>query len=280
MADDIGEALDLVIGLAQIGGALVDGGLQVEIVVAQLRFGVVAGARGAPHQEDRDAGERDHQAGAGDRSRRGQRLAAVGGGGALREQPVLLGAHRARETRRSSHWHRWRRPRARIATPPAISLRLTKFDRRCANSSSRVSTAARSFLDIVGLDRIVAGQLARACRCREDARDGGLVIGQKFAARMSADSRARRFRRGGSAAAAALSGFRPRRCARPSALSSRAWLTRKTEAALIATSTKNPAASSRIWPIARRRVASGVTMISHHEQAEFNCPRRKCPQAA
>ena len=72
VADDIGEALDLVVGLAQIGGALVDGGLEIEIVVAQLRFGLVAGARRAPHQEDRDAGERDHEAGAGDRHAGGQ----------------------------------------------------------------------------------------------------------------------------------------------------------------------------------------------------------------
>ena len=44
VADDIGEALDLVVGLAQIGGALVDGGFQIEVVVAQLRFGLVARA--------------------------------------------------------------------------------------------------------------------------------------------------------------------------------------------------------------------------------------------
>ena len=35
VADDIGEALDLVIGFAQIRGALVDRGLEVDIVVAQ-----------------------------------------------------------------------------------------------------------------------------------------------------------------------------------------------------------------------------------------------------
>ena len=69
VADDIGEALDFVVGLAQIGGALVDRGLQIEVVVAQPRFGVVARARRAPHQEDRDAGQHDHEAGAGDRSR-------------------------------------------------------------------------------------------------------------------------------------------------------------------------------------------------------------------
>jgi hypothetical protein len=42
VADDIGEALDFVVGLAQIGGALVDGRLEIEIVVAQRGFGVVA----------------------------------------------------------------------------------------------------------------------------------------------------------------------------------------------------------------------------------------------
>ena len=89
VADDIGKALDLVIGFAQIGGALVDGGFEIEIVVAQLRFGVVARARGAAHQEDRDAGQRDHQARPGDGHAGGQHLAAVGIGGAQREQPLL-----------------------------------------------------------------------------------------------------------------------------------------------------------------------------------------------
>ena len=42
VADDIGEALDLVIGLAKIGGALVDGRLEIEIAVAQPCFGLVA----------------------------------------------------------------------------------------------------------------------------------------------------------------------------------------------------------------------------------------------
>ena len=42
VADDIGEALDLLVGLAQVGGALVDGGLEVEVLVAQSRFGLVA----------------------------------------------------------------------------------------------------------------------------------------------------------------------------------------------------------------------------------------------
>ena len=45
MADDIGEALDFIVGLAQVGRALVDGGFQIEIVVAQHGFGLVARLR-------------------------------------------------------------------------------------------------------------------------------------------------------------------------------------------------------------------------------------------
>ena len=54
MTDDIGEALDFVVGFAKIGGTRVDRDLKVEIVVAQLRFGTVARARRTPHQKDRD----------------------------------------------------------------------------------------------------------------------------------------------------------------------------------------------------------------------------------
>ncbi len=79
VADDIGEALDLVVGFAQVGGAFVDGGFEIEVVVAQLRFGLVARARRAPHQEDRDAGEHDHEAGAGDRHDEASIWRAVGG---------------------------------------------------------------------------------------------------------------------------------------------------------------------------------------------------------
>ena len=93
MADDIGEALNLVIGLAQIGGAFVDGGFQIEVVVAQLALGAVAGARRAPYQEDRNRGQRDHEAGADHGHDRRQLLGAIGGPGALREQLVLFGAH-------------------------------------------------------------------------------------------------------------------------------------------------------------------------------------------
>jgi hypothetical protein len=56
VADDVGEALDFLIGLAQVCGALVDGGFEVGIDVAQFRFGRVTGARRTSHQEDGDAG--------------------------------------------------------------------------------------------------------------------------------------------------------------------------------------------------------------------------------
>src|SRR5258708_3660428 len=62
VADDIGEALDFVVGLAKIGGALVDGRLEIEVIVAQRRFGVVTRTRRAPHQQDRDGGQHDDEA--------------------------------------------------------------------------------------------------------------------------------------------------------------------------------------------------------------------------
>ena len=96
MADDVGEALDLVIGFAQVGGALVDRGLEVEVVVAQVCFGLVARARRAPHQEDRKAGERDHEAGAGDGHGGGEHLRAIRASWSAGEQPIFLGAHGAR----------------------------------------------------------------------------------------------------------------------------------------------------------------------------------------
>ncbi len=62
MADDIGEALDFVVGLAQVGGALVDGGFQIEVAVAQLRFGVIARPRAERRtRENRESGQHDHK---------------------------------------------------------------------------------------------------------------------------------------------------------------------------------------------------------------------------
>ena len=94
VADDIGEALDLVVGFAQVGGAFVDGGFEIEVVVAQLRFGVVAGARRAPHQKDRNR----RPARPRDPNRRRSSIAASGwlrSASAVRcdEQMIFFGAH-------------------------------------------------------------------------------------------------------------------------------------------------------------------------------------------
>ena len=182
VADDIGEALDFVVGLAQVGGALVDRGLQIEIVVAQLRFGVVARARRAPHQKDRDAGQRDHQAGADDGHDRGQSLGAVGGRGAQREQPVFFRAHRVGDDRSMRSTASLAPASRTIATPPATSLRLTKsmalrefreprFDRRAQPSG------------VLDLNRIVGGQGGELVDVGTDGRDRGFVVRQEIAAR-------------------------------------------------------------------------------------------------
>ena len=94
VADDIGEALDFFIGLAQIGGAFVDRGLEIDIVVAQL---VSASSRARAERRTRkiempaSAITRPEPATVTDR---GQLLRAVGGRGSRRKQPVLLDAHR------------------------------------------------------------------------------------------------------------------------------------------------------------------------------------------
>jgi hypothetical protein len=93
VADDIGEALDLVVGLAKIGGALVDRGFEIEVVVAQQGFGVVAGARGAPYQKDRDASQHDNETRTDAGHRRGQGLTAVCTRRAQHEQTIFFRAH-------------------------------------------------------------------------------------------------------------------------------------------------------------------------------------------
>src|SRR5205085_5741853 len=60
-------------------------------------------------------------------------------------------------------------------------------------------------------------------------------------------------------------------CALP--ISSRDLLTRMTDAVLTATSTRNPAVSSRICPMARLRMASGDTTISRRTERNFDSPR-------
>ena len=94
VADDVGEALDLLVRLLQVGGALVDGGLEIGVHVAQLPFGVVALALRAPHEQDRDEGQRQHRARACGRGNRRQHLRAIGFRGADLEQPLFLDAHR------------------------------------------------------------------------------------------------------------------------------------------------------------------------------------------
>ena len=125
VADDIGEALDLVIGFAQVGGAFVDRGLEIEIVVAQLRFGVVAGARrsAAPGRW------RCRQARSRGRSRRSsRRRRAPGVRSAVRgphgEQPAFLGAHGRGWFRR---WFARRR-----STVPSRKRGDARWRRRCS----------------------------------------------------------------------------------------------------------------------------------------------------
>ena len=93
MADDIGEALDFVVGLAKIGGAFVDGGFQIEVVVAQPRFGGVR-ARAEPRTRKMEmpanATTRPEPATV---TIEASRWRAVRGRGAQREQPVFLRVH-------------------------------------------------------------------------------------------------------------------------------------------------------------------------------------------
>ena len=132
----------------------------------------------------------------------------------------------------------------------------------------RSRSAGRNFAEFFGLDRVVGSQLPQVLSSiGNDGRNRRLMVGREIPAPRSADSRAPRFRRGGFPAATALIWFSTSTVCSTRPLSSRALLTRRTEDALIATSTKNPAASSRIWPIARRRAASGVTAVSHHESS-------------
>ncbi len=178
VADDIGKALDLVIGFAKVGGALVDGGLEVEVVVAQSRLGLVAGAGGSAHQEDRQAGQRDHHARPGDGDAGGQHLAAIGLGSADQEQPRFLGQHRfcrradgraGRASRRLAHQCRRARGLALLDEIQfAGELREPDLDRRA------------ELPDVVGLNRVVGRQFLELVGVGKDAGDGLLVISEEF----------------------------------------------------------------------------------------------------
>ena len=191
VADDVGEALDFVVGLAKVGGALVDRGFEIEIVVAQLRFGVVAGARRAPHQKDRDARParsrgRSPTTVTTEASRWVRSAVAVRSA----NRPVLFGPHRAGDVRRSARRSRWRSASRSIAMPPATSLRLTKsmalansvepgLDRRaqpfgCFRSEPDCRRSRRASLSMSGM----MAATAASCSARKSR-----LGGQKIAAR-------------------------------------------------------------------------------------------------
>ena len=178
MADDVGEALDLVIGFAQVRGALVDRGLEVEMTVAQPGVGLVACVRRTPDQEDRDAGQHDHEtrADAGDRGR--QRLAAIGVGRALDKQTVFLGPHPHREILDMFHG----------VAPDALAndlggvahaLRPGQFDRR-AEFLDPLVVERHDLVDELPLNRIVADELAQPRQRRRQFGEGLLKIGLKI----------------------------------------------------------------------------------------------------
>ena len=92
VADDIGEALDFVIGFAKVGGALVDRGLEVEVVVAQLlrprRARATSAVPGRPKCRPARSRGRSRRP-----SRRRRAIAFDPRPGAHREQAIFLGSH-------------------------------------------------------------------------------------------------------------------------------------------------------------------------------------------
>src|ERR1700722_442898 len=61
VADDIGKALNFVVGLAKIDGAFIYRGFQVEVVVEQLCFGLVACASRTANQKNGKATQQDDE---------------------------------------------------------------------------------------------------------------------------------------------------------------------------------------------------------------------------
>jgi hypothetical protein len=93
VADDVGEALDFLVRLAQIRGALIDRGLEVDVHVAQLPFGLVAHFLRAPHQQDGHDGQRQYRGRAGGGRNRRQDLRPVRFRRAMLQEMLLLVAH-------------------------------------------------------------------------------------------------------------------------------------------------------------------------------------------
>ena len=144
VADDIGEALNLVVGLAQVGGAFVDRGLEIEVVVAQPGFGVIARARRSAAPARSNGGQRDDQGGAGDGDDRCQLLGAVGG---PRYAARTAGLPRRRMSDATSFMRRTvslALACRSIATPPARSFCLANSIATFASSASRVRRPAHA----------------------------------------------------------------------------------------------------------------------------------------
>ena len=180
MADDIGEALDLGVGLAQVRRALVDDGFQIDVGIAQPRLGVIARLRRAPHQPDRDHGKQHDQAGADARHGCGEGLALVRARRAEPEQPFLLADHCAGDAAdggagvAGGGLAGQRRGLVRLALFDEVDLALelveADIDRRA------------ELLDAVALCGIVADQPRQLVERRNDRRDGLVMIGLEFGA--------------------------------------------------------------------------------------------------
>ena len=179
VADDVGEALDLVVGFAQVGGALLHRGFQVEIVVAQLGLGFVARVGRAPHQDDRNAGQHQHQPRAG----RGDRSPPATGCG---RRPCV----RSRNSRCSSARISWASSRIRsmVAVPALmrmISVAASSFLSRLSSSTrrnwaSRASLSAMISISALLLRGIVAGLLLQLPQQRQHALRGLLELLLEF----------------------------------------------------------------------------------------------------
>jgi hypothetical protein len=147
------------------------------MAVAQPGVGLVARVRRTPHQEDRDAGQHDHEtrSDAGDRGR--QRLAAIGIGRALGKQTVFLGPHPHREIFDMFHG----------VAPDALAddlggvvhaLRPRQLDGG-AEFVDPLVIQRHDLADEPPLNRIVADELAQPRQRRRQFGEGLLKIGSK-----------------------------------------------------------------------------------------------------
>jgi hypothetical protein len=181
VADDVGEALDLVIGFAQIRGAFIDGGLEVEVGVAQGGFRVVARPRRTPQQHDRHSGECDDEGGAGDGDHRGQPLRAVRIAAAQVEQAVLLRQHGVRKLL-DGHRHVGGRRGAQERRRPRCVATLGRLDLP-GNTVEMRFDRVPELADIGPLRWIVRGEALEPVELRLDGGERVLIFLQEFVAR-------------------------------------------------------------------------------------------------